>query len=82
MEEVGKDLHLLGTIRECVHKGIKMNVYETIGSGWFNLVGWCGWGDNVHGKRTPLILAGEFDAENGTKQELLPSLDPNYLLLL
>ena len=34
MEEVGKDLHLLGTVRECVHKGIKMNVYETIGSGW------------------------------------------------
>ena len=74
--EVGKDLHLLGAVRECAHKGIKMNVYETIGSGW------CGWGDNVHGKRTPPILAGKFDAENGTKQELLPSLDPNYLLLL
>ena len=44
---------------------------------------WLVWmGDNVHGKRTPPILAGEFEAENGTKQGLPPSLDPNYLLLL
>jgi hypothetical protein len=40
-----------------------------------------GWmGDNVHGKRTPPILAGEFDSGNGTKHELIPSLDPILLL--
>ena len=74
-QEVGKDLHLFGTVRERAPKRIEMNVDETTGCGWG------GWGDNVHGKCTPPILAGEFDAGNGTKHELLPSLDPILLLL-
>ena len=52
-----------------------MNVDETI------CCGCCKWGDDVHGKRTSPILAGEFDPGNGTKHELLPFLDPILLLL-
>lgn len=75
-QEVGKDLHLLGTVRERAPKRIEMNIDKTTGCGWG------GWGDNVHGKRTPPILAGELDAGNGTRHELLPSLDPILLLEL
>jgi len=74
-QEVGKDLHLLGTVRERVPKGIKMNVDETIDCSRDGWCGWCGWRDNVHGKRTSPILAGEFNTENG------PSLEPILLLL-
>lgn len=38
-----------------------------------------GWGDNVYGKRTPPILAGEFDAGDGTKYELVSSV--NFILI-
>ena len=53
-----------------------MNIDETAGCGWG------GWGDNVYGKSTPPIFAGEFDAGNRTKHELLPSLDSILLPLL
>jgi len=52
-----------------------MNVDEATGCGWG------GWGDNVHGKCTPSILARELDAGNGSKNELCPSFDPIPLLL-
>jgi len=54
----------------------KLNVDETICCGCC-----CKWGDNVHGKRTSPVLAGEFDAGNGTKHEFVPSLDLILLLL-
>ena len=77
-QEVGKDLHLLDTVRERVPKRIEIDVDETVRCGWS---GWDGWGDNVYGKGTPPILAGEFDAEKATKRELPLSLDPMLFLL-
>ena len=74
-KKFGKERHLLGTLKKRVPKRIEMNVDETIGYVWGE------WGGNVHRKRTPPILAGEFEAGNATEHELLPSLDPILLLL-
>lgn len=70
MEEVGKDLHLLGTVRECVHKGIKMNVYETIGSGW------CGWGImSTESAHLPYLL-GSLKRKTGPSKNFSPLSTP------
>lgn len=74
-QEVRKDLQLLGTVRESVVESVQMDVDETMGCGWG---GRGGWRADVHGDCTSPVLAGEFEAGNGTEYEFLPSVTANF----
>ncbi len=75
-QEAGEYLQLLGPVVERMPERIEVDVDETKGRGRV------GWGEDVHGERTPPVLAGEFNTGDGNKHALLSFLDPRHPTLL